>query len=965
TVKPVPGLEAKIDSLPLGDGDVGPLPDGGKYAVATGQATIKTIQTQDNVFTFYYIDDAPVFVGCGDVSIEHNEVFDPVANVTVTDDEDISINVFTVQPESIDTSKPGKYTLTYRVTDSGGNETVKQRIVTVKPQPPYDLTAINDSKAHLTKTAVRGKADPGATVSVTISSSQWSMLVGESGEFTLMITKQPAGNVIEVKSTMNGYTKSANVTVKNVQADDYEPTVTAVIKDYGTATSEDEVKAAVTVPGFPQGQQQPTVAVDAAQTLPDGNTSGDYTINVTVTYPDNTTDAATVTIKVKYQYSVKYRRQLEDGTKTDIAVPGINDITGSLLLGAHSFGALQTVGQFAPVEGQDTDVTIQTEGNNFTYYYKDDAPVFNGCDNVAIEYGSDFNLRANVTVTDDEDGDLTDSFTVTPDSINTSNPVIYNLTYRVTDSGGNVVTKQRAVTIKPQAPYDLTAINDRQAHQDKTRITGKADKGASISVTIEGTTWSVDADANGDFILNIDKQNKGKVVTVSSTLNGQTSSADVIVLNVLADDYLPTVADINREYGVPTTEAEVINAVTVPNYPAGPQQPEVTVNPNQTMPDGNTSGNHPINVTVSYSDGSTNKVVVTVSVYYQYTVKYRRQLENGAKTDIAVPGKNDVTGSLPLGEHDFGPLQVEGKFAPAGGQVTAKEIKTEGNVFTFYYVDDAPVFNDFGNVVIEYGAAFNLRTGVTVTDDEDGDITALFTVTPDSINTSNPVVYNLEYKVIDSGGNVVTKQRTVTIKPQAPYSMTAINDRQAHETTTVITGKADSGAKISVTIGNNTWNTVVDANGNFTLNIDKQNKGEVITVTSELNGQTKSANVTVQNVLADDYLPTVTNINKEYGVPTTEAEVINAVAVPNYPAEQAQPDITIDANQTMPNGNTSGDYPINVTVTYSDGSTNKVVVTVSVYYQYTVKYRRQLGSGTNTDITVPGINDITGSLPLG
>ena len=965
TVKPVPGLEAKIDSLPLGDGDVGPLPDGGKYALATGQNTVKTIQAQENVFTFYYIDDAPVFVGCGDVSIEHNAVFDPLAGVTVTDDEDISINIFTVQPESIDTSKPGKYTLTYRVTDSGGNETVKQRIVTVKPQPPYDLTAINDSKAHSAKTAVRGKADPGATVSVTISSSQWSMNVGESGEFTLMITKQPTGNVIEVKSTMNGYTKSANVTVQNVMADDYEPTVTAVIKDFGAAASEDEVKAAVTVPGFPQELQQPTVSVDAGQTLPDGNTSGDYTIDVTVTYPDSTTDAATVTIRVKYQYSVKYRRQLEDGTKTDIAVPGINDITGSLLLGPHSFGELQTVGKFAPVAGQDTDVTIQTDNNNFIYYYKDDAPVFSGCDNVVIEYGSDFDPRAGVTATDDEDGDLTASFTVTPDSINTSNPVVYNLEYKVIDSGGNVVTKQRTVTIKPQAPYNMTAINDRQAHQDKTRITGKADKGANISVTIEGTTWSVIADANGDFTLNIDKQNKGEIITVTSKLNNQTTSANVTVQNVLADDYLPTVADIDREYGVATNEAEIKAAVTIPNYPVGEAQPIVTVDEGQTIPDGNTSGDHPINVTVTYSDGSTNKVVVTVSVYYQYTVKYRRQLEDGTNTDIAVPGINDITGSLPLGEHDFDQLQVIGKFAPVAGQNTKKEIKTEGNVFTFYYVDDAPVFSGCDNVVIEYGSDFDPRAGVTATDDEDGDLTASFTVTPDSINTSNPVVYNLEYKVIDSGGNVVTKQRTVTIKPQAPYNMTAINDRQAHETTTVITGKADKGAEISVTIGAKTWGTVVDNNGNFTLNIDKQNKGEIITVTSKLNNQTTSANVTVQNVLADDYLPTVADIDREYGVATNEAEIKAAVTIPNYPVGEAQPIVTIDQGQTIPDGNTSGDHPINVTVTYSDGSTNKVVVTVSVYYQYTINNRIRLENGNNTAKPVPDKPQEVGSLPLG
>ncbi|MDY4646217.1 MAG: Rib/alpha-like domain-containing protein [Aerococcus suis] len=101
--------------------------------------------------------------------------------------------------------------------------------------------------------------------------------------------------------------------------DTYEPSVTPVEKDYGTPTTEEDVTGAVTVPNYPATDEngnpveQPTVTVDDPTTLPDGNTPGDYTIPVTVTYPDGSTDTTTVTVTVKEAGSEYVKDPYVDG----------------------------------------------------------------------------------------------------------------------------------------------------------------------------------------------------------------------------------------------------------------------------------------------------------------------------------------------------------------------------------------------------------------------------------------------------------------------------------------------------------------------------------------------------------------------------------------------------------------------------------------------------------------------------
>ncbi|KAA8821532.1 immunoglobulin-like domain-containing protein, partial [Bifidobacterium vespertilionis] len=83
------------------------------------------------------------------------------------------------------------------------------------------------------------------------------------------------------------------------------------------------------------------------------------------------------------------------------------------------------------------------------------APVFTGVEDASVAFGGDFDPLAGVTASDDVDGDVTKSVTVSPESVDTFKAGDVELTYTVADAAGNTATAKRKVTVKAQ---DLTAL---------------------------------------------------------------------------------------------------------------------------------------------------------------------------------------------------------------------------------------------------------------------------------------------------------------------------------------------------------------------------------------------------------------------------------------------------------------------------------------------------------------------------
>ncbi|WP_142352366.1 Rib/alpha-like domain-containing protein, partial [Staphylococcus pseudintermedius] len=72
---------------------------------------------------------------------------------------------------------------------------------------------------------------------------------------------------------------------KQADNDKYTPESNGVNKDFGTPTTEEDVKDSITIPDYPTDGDQPTVTIDDPNQLPDGSQEGTTDVNVTVEYP--------------------------------------------------------------------------------------------------------------------------------------------------------------------------------------------------------------------------------------------------------------------------------------------------------------------------------------------------------------------------------------------------------------------------------------------------------------------------------------------------------------------------------------------------------------------------------------------------------------------------------------------------------------------------------------------------------
>ena len=154
-------------------------------------------------------DEKPVINGVSDKTIRVGESFDPREGVSASDKEDGDLTSKIQISGSVDTTKEGKYTLTYSVVDSDNNKTTAVRNITVASDEKPVINGVSDKTIRVGESfdpregvSASDKEDGDLTSKIQISGS---VDTTKEGKYTLTYSV--------VDSDNNKVSKSAVITV--------------------------------------------------------------------------------------------------------------------------------------------------------------------------------------------------------------------------------------------------------------------------------------------------------------------------------------------------------------------------------------------------------------------------------------------------------------------------------------------------------------------------------------------------------------------------------------------------------------------------------------------------------------------------------------------------------------------------------------------------------------------------------
>ena len=255
-----------------------------------------------------------------DKTLTVGDEFDPLADVTAEDEEDGDItDKIEILENEVDTTKPGKYEVTYKVTDSGGASHVKTIKVTVNPKME-PLNAAPIIKAEDKTLTVGDAFDPMADVTATDA---------EDGNLTDKIeilnnevdTTKPGKYEVTYKVTDSkgaSYTKTITVTVNpKMEVLNAIPTIKAEDKTLTVGDTFDP-KADVTAEDVEDGNL--TDKIEVLKNEVDTTKAGKYEVTYKVTDSKGASRTKTITVTVNPKIEPLNEAPTIDVTDKEITV---------------------------------------------------------------------------------------------------------------------------------------------------------------------------------------------------------------------------------------------------------------------------------------------------------------------------------------------------------------------------------------------------------------------------------------------------------------------------------------------------------------------------------------------------------------------------------------------------------------------------------------------------------------------
>ncbi|MDK6471564.1 Rib/alpha-like domain-containing protein [Gardnerella pickettii] len=499
-------------------------------------------------------------------------------------------------------------------------------------------------------------------------------------------TDKPGESQVQVKVTYSdGSSDVATVTVKvlDPQNKDYTPEGQTIKVDYSktkNTTIEDSVKkngiklkkngADTTLP------TDATVTIDSNSTIPDGTQPGDFTVPVTITYGDGSTDHATVTVKVGEPQNKKYEPNKPDEINVGYGKtkPSDSDIIAKV---KFEDDKQPPTGTKITVDDGQTPIDTTTPG---TVNVK-----------VTVTYPDGSENHVEVPVTVGEPDNVTHTASATPIELHRKDPkpteqqikekvktgvnagedqptitldkdTIPNTNQTGTTNVPVTIKYEDGTTTTVQVPVIVTDTNADEYTPNVEPVEepyGRDEKTIEKAITdaVKVTDWPEKSDkkptyeiAKGETIPSGTKPGTYPV-KVTVTYPDHTTdevTVDVTIKNKQSDTFEPTAKPVVKPFGKPVTSDDVTKNVTVPAWSKdSKEQPKIELNDTkQTLPDGKTPGNYPVEVKVTYPDGTTDTVEVPVTISNKQSELYPPKAGNLEKENGQKPSDEEIIGKV-------------------------------------------------------------------------------------------------------------------------------------------------------------------------------------------------------------------------------------------------------------------------------------------------------------------------------
>ena len=743
----------------------------------------------------------------------------------------------TVPSADVGAITDGSYTITAAVADKAGNPALADRDVLVDTTvPQLTINTVSDddvinSAEHAQALIVTGSvtgAAAGDVVTVTINNKDYTATLDASGKWNVGV---PAADVSAL--TAGDHTITAALTDKagnsNSTTHEVEVNLTAPVLTIDTVSGDDVINNTektqdLTISGTASGLATGavvTVMLNGKAYSATVATNGQWTTTVPASEVGQLGEAL-YTVSASATDSVGNSTSTSHTVNVESVLPGviINTVAGDDVINAAELATGQTIsGKVVNAEAGNT-VTVTIGGNSYTATVQSD-------------------LTWSVSVPESVltalgNGDLTVSASVT-------------------NGVGNSGTGEREIVIDANLPglrVDTVAGDDvinSIEHGQNLIITGSSDgltAGTALTVTVNGKTYAATVLADGTWSAAIPSADVSALAagTVTLTVEGQSSAGNPVTIN---HDVMVDLANVAISIDAIASD-DVINAAE--------KGADLVLS--------GTTANVEENQTVTIAFGGKN---------------YTATVDAEGKWTATVPS-SDLTG---LKEGDasvqVSVTNVNGNSASAGREYSVDATAPSVTINTIATDDILNATEAQSDLAIS--GTSTAEAGQTLTVSLNGkDYTT--TVSANGSWTLNVPAADLAgltdgsvtvtASVSDKAGNPASVDHTLTVDVTVPgvtihtVAGDDVINAAEHNQAQIISGSATgaaAGDKVTVTIGGQTYTTVLDAAGNWSVGVPASVisvlSDGTVTVTASVTDAAGNTGSGTHNVTVDTGLPSV------------------------------------------------------------------------------------------------------------